>query len=89
MNDEEIIRALAFDIPRAWATQVQVSVNGPLVSLVFRETANIVPEGSTETSKTVAKNVASVLLPADVAGELAQLLQTTVDNMAATPPAGQ
>ena len=64
---------IANDIPRTWATGAQVFVNKDHALLVFRE-QNLLNDPETGTIEVVLKNVASLVMPIEVAAQLHALL---------------
>lgn len=64
--------ALGMDIPRVWATGVQVHTASDHTLLVFREQA--LSAGPNGLFEPVIKNVASLVMPTDVVRDLHRIL---------------
>jgi hypothetical protein len=79
-------RVVAYDVPRHWASGVQVVANPDFTFLVFRE-QNVVSVDDGEVSF-VLKNVASVVLPTAVARQLRDILLAQLPVMSA-PDGGE
>jgi hypothetical protein len=76
-----IMQHMAFDTDRVWATQASVLLSGPVALLVFREQANVsFEEQPDEAAIDIAKNVASIVMPIEVAQELGALLKRVVGD---------
>src|SRR5689334_4282027 len=86
MKEEEVRDYMAFDTPRIWATQATLVINGPLAMLIFREMANVSTEEQDQVPVNVSKNVASILLPVQVAQELGKIIQNILGDPGSTPP---
>lgn len=76
MTHDEALDMMAMDTPRLWANQCQVLQNGPTAMIIFREMAsvNFELDGTSSERHEVKRNVASVILPVEVAQQLGQIL---------------
>lgn len=70
---------LGFDVPRTWATGVQFFGNPGHVLAVFRE--QVTQPAAEGTATVLAKNVASVVLPLDVAREMYKILGQVLSEL--------
>ena len=75
---------LGWDVPRLWATNVQVFKNPDHCLFVFRELVQIEAEEGGEKSQ-IVRNVGSVVMPLDVAASFADVMSKlmTVEENAA------
>lgn len=69
---------VGFDVPRTWATGVQVFVTPVTTTMVFREQILLDEEGE---MKGLIRNVGSVILPTEVAREFATILNANLDTL--------
>ena len=78
MSAEEVARALGWDTNRVWSNNVQIFKNPDHVIFVFREMVELDAKDEQGTLKKegLAKNVASVVLPLDVAKSFAEIMRT-------------
>lgn len=76
MDLNQAALSIGFDTQRIWATGAQVTVAGNFAVIVFREQFNVEPpSGDGASSKPgVSRNVASVVLPVEVARSLGKIL---------------
>ncbi|UAB76978.1 hypothetical protein INR77_13060 [Erythrobacter sp. SCSIO 43205] len=77
MSAEQVGQALGWDTNRIWATNVQVFRNPSHVLFVFREMAELEGRKTDGTKERVnlGKNVASIVLPPDVAESFADVMR--------------
>ena len=75
-SEEYIKHSLGMDTIRHWATECQFHQSGPLMLFVFRETAamTVVDEDGSERLDQFSQNVTSVLMTAENAKALGQVL---------------
>ncbi|ALJ12602.1 hypothetical protein [Sphingopyxis macrogoltabida] len=64
---------IASDIPREWATGAQVFLNSDHALIVFRE-QNLINDPDKGTTTVVLKNVASMVMPIEVAVQIHSVL---------------
>ncbi len=77
---------MGFDTQRIYANQAQMFVNGAVTMILFREGVAISnPDGSLP-PQGLSRNVASIVLPTDVAREIASLLTTTIEASTGQAP---
>ncbi|WP_374397077.1 hypothetical protein [Sphingopyxis sp.] len=70
---------LGFDVPRTWATAVQFFANPGHVLVVFRE--QVTQQADDGKANVLAKNVASVVMPLDVAQEMHKILGRVLSDL--------
>ena len=78
MSLEEVGGLVGFDTVRVWSTQVQVFNNPNHTLFVFREHINLLPPAEAEgapAQTAMARNVASVVMPVEVAKALSKALR--------------
>ncbi len=63
---------IGMDIPRIWTTGAQVFVSPDMSTLVFREQAAL--QGEDGTVQTLARNVASLIIPTEVLRQFSEIL---------------
>jgi len=84
MGHAELAQLLAFDVPRTWATSVQAFSNPESMLFVFREVLNATAEpadpSEVQSPTVIQRNVASIILPLNVAKEFSQVLQQMFPN---------
>lgn len=73
-----IDQQLGYDIARTWVTGAQVFANGNYVMIVFREQTGIQVDGE---MKMLARNVASIVMPRNVAQEVHRALGASLDML--------
>lgn len=74
MNVEQLQNVFAFDTQRIWGNSIQVLLNPDHAMLIFREQVavnTVSPDGETSA---VTKNVASWVMPLDVARQLGEAI---------------
>lgn len=74
MNEERLTKALGWDCPRYFANQAQVLVSADQAIIIFREAANINGIAGREGTLNIARNIASIVVPTEVARGLRDLL---------------
>lgn len=82
---QTVEQVLAFDIPRIWASGVQVTPTADGTFIVFREQIGTIfaAEGEEDKERVMVRNVASVVIPTSVAKQLAQILDSQITAMEA------
>lgn len=66
---------VGFDVPRTWATGVQVFVTPAVTTMVFREQILLDEDGE---MKGLLRNVGSVVMPTEVAREFSTILSANL-----------